>query len=316
MNANDTLSVEIPDTGVILKRDKFEQHIAKLAIEAGVTIKLNTTVTGLIECDGSYFGVNTTEGDLAGEYIVAADGGESFLGREAALTNHIKPRDAYTALQYRIKSDRWNDGKMYFFTGSKTIPNGYIWVFPKGPGEVSVGAGLFGSHKKGEKAATYLDKFINEFYPTCEKSMLITGLAPILIVPKQLTKANLLIVGDAARMVNPLTAGGIMNALEAADIMGDAIIESNKTKSLKPLKKYSKKWSGMPRFIQKAFFVMKELYATSPDEDIVKTVAAAQKFLAKADRSKIFTIPVGAIVPMIRLYAVRFIKWIPWLIRG
>ncbi len=315
VNDSQELSVEIPDTGVILKREKFEQYIADLAIKAGAKLKLITTVTGLIEEKGTFLGVKSTIGDIGGSFIVAADGAESFLGRSAGLTCHLKPRDAYTALQYRIKSDKFNDGKMHFFSGSESIPNGYIWVFPKGPGEVSVGAGLFGSHKKGEKASTYLDTFIAKHYADSEKYMLISGCAPIDIAPKQLSKANLLIVGDAARMVNPLTAGGIMNALEAADVMGDAIIKSHKTGSLKPLMRYSKKLSGTPRFIQKAFYVMKELYAKSPDSEIIETVRSAATFLAKADRSKLFKIPVTALFPMIRLYAGRFIKWIPWLIR-
>jgi len=316
VNGSEELSVEIPDTGVILRREKFEQYIANLAKKAGATITLDETVTGLIESETGYSGVNSSMGYITGKFIVAADGAESFLGREAGLTSHLKPRDAYTALQYRIKSDKFNDGKMHFFSGNQSIPNGYIWVFPKDNGEVSVGAGLFGSHKKGEKAATYLDAFMAEHYANCKKSMLITGCAPIAVSPKQLTKANLLIVGDAARMVNPLTAGGIMNALEAADLMGDCIIEAHRKGSLKPLDRYSKKWNGTPRFIQKVFFVIKDIYSQSPDEEIIATAQAAAKFLAKLDRSKLFTLPFSALFPMIRLYSGRFIKWIPWLIKG
>lgn len=317
LNGEEQVAAEIDDTGVILHRDLFEQFIADLAEKSGAKIRLNTTVTALLPSDkGNYKGLELNGSEVVtGRYIVAADGAESFLGREAGITSHLKPRDAFTSLQYRVKSDRLNDGKMHFFIGSKTIPNGYLWVFPKVPGELSIGAGLFGSHRKGEDVQHYLEQFLQEFYPHAERSKLITGCAPLNIVPKQLVKENLLIVGDAARMVNPLTAGGIMNALEGADIMVNAITESAKKGSLKPLAKYSKTWNRSPRFTQKCFYVAKELLLESTDCDIKKSCGVMYQFLSKADRSKLFTIPFHTIFPVLRLYSKKFIRWIPYLIR-
>lgn len=317
LNGEEKVSAEIEDTGVILHRDLFEQFIADLAVESGVEIRLNTTVTNLIsESNSIYKGLELNNSEVvSGKYIVAADGAESFLGREAGLTSHLKPRDAFTSLQYRIKSDKLNDGKMHFFFGSKTIPNGYLWVFPKVSGELSIGAGLFGSHRKGENIEHYLEQFLKEFYPDAERSKLITGCAPLNITPKQLVKNNLMIVGDAARMVNPLTAGGIMNALEAADIMVKAVIKSSQENSLKHLNTYSKSWSKTPRFTQKCFYVAKELLLESSDDDISKSCGMMHKFLGKADRSKLFSIPISTIFPVIKLYSAKFIRWVPYLLK-
>lgn len=317
LNGKEQISAEMDDTGVILHRDRFEQFIADLARESGAEILLNTTVTRLLPGENeTYRGVELNGSQaVTGRYIIAADGAESFLGREAGLTTHLNPKDAFTSLQYRVKSDRLNDGKMHFFVGSKTIPNGYLWVFPKVPGELSIGAGLFGSHRKGEDVQRYLEQFLTEFYPDAERSKLITGCAPLNIAPKELVKGNLLIVGDAARMVNPLTAGGIMNALEAAVIMVKAVAESSEKDSLKPLQNYSKTWKRTPRFTQKCFYIAKELLLDSSDSDIEKSCRVMYQFLSKADRSKVFKIPLKTVFPVLKLYSGKFIKWLPYLIK-
>ncbi len=72
----------------------------------------------------------------------------------------------------------------------------------------------------------------------------------------------------------------------------------------------------MPRFTQKGFFVMKEMFLESSDEDVIKSCSVMYRFLSKADRSKVFSIPITAIFPVLRLYAKRFIKRIPYLIKG
>lgn len=318
LNGEEKVSASLEETGVILKRDKFEQYIAKLATEAGAEIRLNTTVAELLPSENGRFpGIKTKDDEtVQAQYIIGCDGAESFIGRAAGLTTFIRPRDAFTSLQYRVKSDDFSDKKMHFFVGSKTIPQGYIWVFPKENGELSVGAGLFGSHREGERARDYLESFMNEFFPDCEKTKLITGCAPLSISPRKLVKQNVLIVGDAARMVNPLTAGGIMNALEAADIMGNALIESHTKESLKPLKQYTKRWNRAPRFTQKVFFVFKELFQESKDSEIENTLHVAYRFLSKADRSKLFTmVPVSSLFHLMRLYTGRFLKHVPFLIR-
>ncbi len=317
-NREERISVDVKDTGVILKRDRFEQYMASLAEAEGAVIRLEHTVVELIRGEEQrWSGVKLQSGELlTGRYVIAADGAESFLGRAAGLTQHLKPYDAFTSLQYRVKGERWNDGKMHFFLGREIVPNGYIWVFPRGDGELSIGAGLYGSHRKGELASAYLESFLNTYYPTAERSHLITGCAPLNVAPKELVSGNLLLVGDAARMVNPLSAGGIMNALEAGEILCDSLLLAEKKGRLSLLKRYSKKWRGMPRFTQKVFYVSKELLLESSDVDMDRGISVAYRLLSKVDRSKLFSIPLGSIPLLMRLYFVGLIKRIPFLLRG
>ncbi len=317
LNGEEKVSSEIDETGVILRRDKFELFMADLAQKEGATLRLETSVIDVLKGEkGLYQGITLATGEcITADYIIGADGAESFVGQKVGLTKFLQPKDAFTSVQYRIDSHHWNDGKMHFFVGQETIPNGYIWVFPKSETEVSVGAGLFGSHREGKRAKEFLLSFIDEFFPDDKRHHLISGCAPLSISPKKLVKGNVLIVGDAARMVNPLTAGGIMNALEAADLMGNSIIKAISSGSRKPLRAYERKWNFKPRMTQKMFYIMKEIFLESSDERVDKSLHVAYRFLSKADRSKAFSIPLGSLFEMVKLYSGSFLKRIPLLWR-
>lgn len=317
LNDEQKVDSTIEETGVILRRDKFEQFMARHAEEFGATIQLETSVKSLIkENDDTYSGILLHDGaTVSAAWIIGADGAESFVGQQVGLTECIKPQDAFTSLQYRIKSTKWNNKKMHFFVGSKTIPNGYIWVFPRSETEVSVGAGLYGSSATAPKASEYLDAFIEKHYPQAPKSHLITGCAPLSVSPKRLVKENVMIVGDAARMVNPLTAGGIMTAIEAADLMGDCLLKTIKTGNRKHLQTYEKRWNFKPRLTQKLFFIMKEIFAESSDAVIEKTLGMVYKLLLKSNRSKAFSIQPLSLIQMLWLFSGTFLKKAPMLWR-
>lgn len=317
LNSEEKVDCTVEETGVILRRDKFEQYMAKLATDNGAVIQLNTSVISVTGKEhGPYSGVLLENGEnISADYIIGADGAESFVGQQVGLTSCIRPKDAFTSLQYRIQSRKYNNKKMHFFVGNETIPNGYIWVFPRSETEVSVGAGLFGSSSKAPKASVYLDTFIEKHFPNAPKSHLITGCAPLSVSPKQLVKENVIIVGDAARMVNPLTAGGIMNALEAADLMCSSLLKTIKTGNRKHLRTYEKKWNFKPRITQKTFLIMKEIFVESSDADVEKALGAVYRLLLKSDRSKTFAIEPKSLFQMIHLFSWKFLKRTPMLLR-
>lgn len=53
----------------------------------------------------------------------------------------------------------------------------------------------------------------------------------------------------------------------------------------------------------------------SSDSDIEKSCRVMYQFLSKADRSKVFKIPLKTVFPVLKLYSGKFIKWLPYLIK-
>jgi len=86
-------------------------------------------------------------------------------------------------------------------------------------------------------------------------------------------------VGDAAHQVNPITGGGIVQAMIAARSAGKVAAEAVKQKRFdaKFLKKYTKEWDKTLGDTQKVIFKMKEKFMKLTDERFNGIVDFCQK---------------------------------------
>ena len=309
LNERGPLKIEVKDAGVLLHRDRFEKMLAKKAQERGADILLNTSVMGLARDGNVFTGVKLHNGkEITGKTIIGADGCESKVGRWAGITQSIPIQDAFPAVQYQMKSDFCNDNFLHFFLGSSIIPKGYIWVFSKGKGEVSVGAGLYGCNSNTPVVKELLDTFIDKNIPSAEKSNLITGCIPLSVCPKRMVKDNIIVIGDAARQVNPLNAGGIMNTLEAADLAVKSLLANNKNS-------YSRKWCKAQRRQQKIFYLIKEVFLDCSEEEIEVLVKKMKMdFQRYIDRTKTFTFPIRPLIFLFIVFLPKFIKHLLYMI--
>jgi len=295
------MSRRIPQTGLMLRRGLFEQDLARRAAAAGVEIRLGVTATGLAGECGRWQGVQIAPGELlACRVMVGADGAESRLGRWAGICSRLTLAESFSAAQYRVRSGFCTDGLLHFWVGRDTIGPGYVWVFPKGDGEVSIGAGLYGGSAGGRTARGLLDEFLARRAPGAERRMLISGCVPVTVCPRTLHRGNAVVVGDAARQDNPLTAGGIMNTLEAADLL----VRSLTSPGLSParaLARYSSVWRHKARFEQKVFLLLQRVFQDCSDRDLRLLLGRADRAFAHlADRSHTFRWPV---LDLVRLFA-------------
>jgi len=292
----------LDDLGLVLHRDRFEQRLAEHANRAGAQITLERAVTGLSGTGPRYDGIILDKGEtVRGTLIIGADGPESRIGRLAGITRVLAPSDAFSGAQYRLESDYCDDGTFHFFVGSETIPRGYIWVFPKDGGWISAGAGFYGPALPGVRALELLDRFITDRIGACRKEKLICGCVPLVVCPKRLHAGTVAVVGDAARQANPLTAGGIMNTLEAADLLvGSLLKRRGRCGFDAALAHYSRSWAQGQRRIQFAFKYAQKLACTIDDAEtaaLVRHIDTA--FRMPIDRTRPFTWPVPT---MLRLF--------------
>ncbi|MDD5675702.1 MAG: NAD(P)/FAD-dependent oxidoreductase [Chitinivibrionales bacterium] len=314
VNEELVISRQVPDAGVVLHRDRFEQTLAQKAQAAGAQIKLLRTVTELKKDGEKITGIILDNSEaIEGRYIIGADGAESRVGQWTGIVKPLALHDAASAIQYRIQSTFCNDGNLHFFVGSQIIPQGYIWVFPKSADTISVGAVIYGCPKTAKKASHYLDNFININLPNAARNCLITGSIPLSVCPRNLAFENVLIIGDAARQVNPLTAGGIMNSLEASDLAVKTLLASLKTG--RTLAKYSRGWSRTQRRQQKAFGLFKEVFLGLSDHELADLAKKAQRaFRVNVDRSQPFILPIWPVLMLLwfcfpKVFKHRRILW-------
>jgi digeranylgeranylglycerophospholipid reductase len=297
----------VPNAGVMLHRDRFEKSLGDKAASLGAVIFLDTLVTGLFKTENNCWGGLTLENGrrLEAAYIIDASGVESAIGRWAGMTKQLSLDETASSMQYRIKSSFCNDGFLHFFIGASTIPHGYIWVFPKTKDEILVGGGMYRVKAGLPKAKHFVDRFIAEHIPDAPQygETIITGGIPVTISSKKLVKENILLVGDAARQVNPLTAGGIMNALEAADMASRYLISRGRSATAEVPDTYSTTWGKNQRRQHKVFMLLREIWFSTPDAAIVPRLKLMFSLAGKMpDRSRPFRLPI--------LPAIRFLFYV------
>ncbi len=309
-NGTSQQKIALKDFGVLLHRDRFEQALAGKAREYGAELILETPVSGLIKDHAVYCGVTCDSGrEIAGTVIIGADGVESKIGRWAGITEPIPLKDSFSGIQYRMAGEFCNDDYLHFFIGSGIMPNGYIWVFPGSGADISVGAGVYGGNTRVPKVKEVLDSFIAKNIPDAPKNDLITGCVPLSVCPSVLAKDNVVVIGDAARQVNPLTAGGIMNTLEAADLAVQSLLQihsGNITRSVNS--KYSVPWKKTQRRQQKIFYLLKKIFLDFSDKDIDVLLKKVPKFFGKMDRTTTFTFPLFAFLRICILFLPKLPK--------
>ncbi|MFO7677133.1 MAG: NAD(P)/FAD-dependent oxidoreductase [Thermoplasmatota archaeon] len=216
------------ETGYVLYRDIFDQELARGAARAGAEIRTNVQAVDLLKKNNKITGVKIKqfheEIDITADIVVGADGVESKVGRWAGIKTALKPKDLETCAQYTLTNIDVNRAYCDFYLGKKIAPGGYVWIFPKGKDIANVGIGILASMSSPGLSKKLLDNFINN-HPELKKGQPIRFLAGAVSVcePYESVRDNLLLVGDAARQVDPITGGGLMASIEAGIIAGGVI---------------------------------------------------------------------------------------------
>ncbi|MCD1296007.1 digeranylgeranylglycerophospholipid reductase [Methanocella sp. CWC-04] len=217
------------EVGYVLERKIFDREIAKLAAKAGAEVQVKTQARGLIIENGYVKGIKGmyrgTEFEARAKVVVGADGVESRVGRWAGINTALKPKDIETCAQFLITDIDIDPTYCEFYIGSKYAPGGYVWVFPKGKREANVGMGMLGSHFKGKHPIEYIREFAEWKFPEGKIIETVVGAVPVSGMLPKLSVNGLVLVGDAGHVSDPITGGGIINALESGDIAGKVIAE-------------------------------------------------------------------------------------------
>jgi digeranylgeranylglycerophospholipid reductase len=142
--------------------------------------------------------------------------------------------------QYLLGEVEVESDCLEFHFGQILAPGGYAWVFPKGNNKANVGLAMTPDRTSGKKAKEYLDDFVSKRFSNFKITESMMGGVPCFDQRKDLVKDNVLLVGDAGRVVDSLSGAGISNALLSGKIAGSVVSEYIKDGNLSVLflKKY------------------------------------------------------------------------------
>lgn len=200
--------------------------------------------------------VSLNGGDYGGRYLVGADGARSTVARLCGLQQN---RQFLFGVEVGIRYlQAIEPNLMHVFINPKLAPGYIAWVLP-GVGITQVGLAA------RYPARPQLDRFLQQLgslfdFSHAQKCEYRAGLIPCGGTLKHISKPAVMLLGDAAGTVSPLTAGGIHPALQAAEQAGYAIAEflqGDRKDPVARVKQY------MPRYRGKK--VLRGLYDLMPD---------------------------------------------------
>lgn len=238
--------------GYVVDRRRFDRYLLTLAERAGADVWLKTEGVHYRSLNDGTCEVLlrrfNKEIKIRTRVLVGADGLQSQVGKWAGLHTHIKMTELASCLQFVVDRVETN-GMLEIITGHEWAPGGYAWLFPKGHGYAEVGLGVIRTMTK-ENAQWHLDHFINNsFLKERLKNARILevhgGGVPLAAPLRTQYAANLILVGDAARHVNPITGGGIHTALTGGLIAGkflSEMVQADMTADAACLKGYQDAW--------------------------------------------------------------------------
>ncbi|MGE5435690.1 MAG: geranylgeranyl reductase family protein [Syntrophothermus sp.] len=243
---NTEIILEFQETGYVLNRIFFDAELANQAVNAGAQLLTSAYVFDLITEDSKVCGVkfeyNNDVVEVKSKIVIAADGVESRVGRWAGLKTAISHRDMESCIQYSTSNVNLNSNTCYFYFGKDVAPGGYLWAFPKGNNSANIGVGISGVEGKKKNANKYLDEFMNVKFPDAKIENVIVGGDPCSITLDKISAPGIMLTGDAARQVNPLSGGGLSSGMVGGSIAGSIAAEAILYNNLDKILEYDKVW--------------------------------------------------------------------------
>ena len=219
-----------PGHGIVVPRVAFDHALREAALAAGA-VGVRARITAVDKGpDGPVRAVLADGQRLAGDVIIGADGALSTVAR---LTGML---DSATAL--------WGFAVRAYVPGEVPLPllvllesapwriyPGYGWLFPGEDGQANVGIGIgMGGTRHSAPLRGDLDRFTEllrsrgDLRPNADIGPVVGGWLRMGGTGTPAASGNVLLVGDAAGLINPLQGEGIAPAMISARLAAEAVL--------------------------------------------------------------------------------------------
>lgn len=232
-----------PATVWMVQRPCFDNWLVTQAQQNGATVRTGVRVAQ-VEVEADKVRVTTAEGEtLTARHVVGADGAKGVVGPRVGLRLQRRygiAREIEIPFTGGADEGRWHPalepGAAYLDYG--TVPNGYAWIFPK-RNCLSVGAGMLMPKKPSADAEKGVGVLLRRAIDIILESVGMTypegADAPTLWAhpipfwtgaePLATPQGQVLLVGDAAGVVQPLFGEGIQYAVRTGAMAAQHLAE-------------------------------------------------------------------------------------------
>ncbi len=214
----------------VLDRPGLDKFLFDSAIDAGATVKTSEIFEKFWYNNGGVK-VQTNNGIYDAKMIIGADGGNSQVAKQA---NIEMPNNFFSGLQTTVEGE-FNNVELWF--GNKLVPKFFGWVVPEGNGTARIG--IAAEKNPNQYYQQFLRKRISKVTNPDVAGIIRFGLM------KHTCSDRVLLVGDAACQMKPISGGGITYGLIGAQYAADAAnkaLEEDKFNFKFFKEEYDEKW--------------------------------------------------------------------------
>jgi geranylgeranyl reductase family protein len=228
----ESVRITLPDGrcyGRVIPRLQFDNMLLHQATKAGVLVKQETFPVEFERpgsdqvCVTVKHGKTNKEVKLTSRMVIAADGAHGSFTKKLGL---IKGLPDLVAIRAYFEDVDCLENRMEFHYDPAIMP-GYAWIFPMGDGKANVGLGTYTSRSKQRKVdlkqafAQFLEQnpYARKKLGKARMISQIKGFPIRTEMNKSIPFAdNVLVAGEAAGVVDPITGDGISEALETGEL--------------------------------------------------------------------------------------------------
>jgi len=225
--------------GYLLNRRLFGQWLLKKATDEGAILKDNMNFRSPIIEKGAVSGIsvkNMKNGritEIHSKVVVDATGYFGMVRKqlpvEMGIDREIANQDVEACYREirQLKQETENTRYCEIYLNQKASPGGYIWIFPKGGARVNVGLGIcMRGNYPNPKEQLYNTAFKKAIF---DDSLVLTAgswFDPVRRPFDNMVSNGVMLVGDAASLVNPIHGGGIGPSMLSGYFAGQQIAEA------------------------------------------------------------------------------------------
>jgi digeranylgeranylglycerophospholipid reductase len=270
--------------GYLLNRRLFGQWLLKKAVDNGAQLQDNMNFRSPIIEKGAVAGIsakNMVTGEasqLRSKVVVDATGYFGMVRKqlptELGIDREIDNEDVEACYREirQLKQETENTKYCEIYLSQKASPGGYTWIFPKGGARVNIGIGSIMRktgypNPKEQLYKTAIKK------PMFDGSLVLTGGAwfdPVRRPLDNMVGNGVVIIGDAAALVNPIHGGGIGPSMLSGHFAGKQIVEAlgKREPTKEALWGYNKKYIDTYGKKQGALDIFKMFLLSCSDDDL------------------------------------------------
>jgi geranylgeranyl reductase family protein len=208
-----------PAAGYVIPRRVFDARLAAAARAAASA--WSTAAVRAVAVDAHVVRLQTTSGEVRGRVVIGADGANSQLRR--ATVGAPSPR--HTGVAIRGYAPAPDGAAEMLLVWERTAGLAYAWSFPIDGHRTNVGYGVFAG--AAPVARSELERRMVALLPHGAGATDVRGhRLPLSSGGMHLGAGRVLLAGDAASLVNPITGEGIFYALLSGRLAAQAAVSA------------------------------------------------------------------------------------------